>query len=66
MEGEIMDREINRMKKIDRIKVNYANDLFINSDTKSILPSINKCQISKTTLNKNLEEDKSFDFMTTE
>ena len=43
MENQIMDKEIDRMKKIDRIKVNYANDIFVNQDNNSILPSISRC-----------------------
>ena len=57
MENQLMDKEIDRMKKIDRIKVSYANDIFLNQDNNSILPSISRCQISKSTLNKNLAKD---------
>lgn len=57
MENQSMDKEIDRMKNIDRIKVSYANDIFLNKVNNSILPSISRCQISKSTLNKNLAKD---------
>jgi hypothetical protein len=43
IENKIMDKEIDRIKKIDRIKVNHANDIFFNQDKNVILPSISRC-----------------------
>ena len=36
MENQSMDKEIDRMKNIDRIKVSYANDIFLNKVNNSI------------------------------
>ena len=46
MDNALLNREIKRMHKIDRLKVSHAKDVFYNPDTGSVLPSLNTCHIS--------------------
>ena len=46
MDNALLNREINRMQEIDRLKVNHAKDVFYNPDTGSMLPSLDTCHAS--------------------
>ena len=46
MDNALLNREINRMQEIDRLKVNHAKDVFYNPDTGSVLPSLDTCHAS--------------------
>jgi hypothetical protein len=46
MDNEMLNREIQRMQEIDRLKVNHAKDVFYNPDSGSILPSLDTCHAS--------------------
>ena len=39
-ENKLLDREINRMQTIDRLKVQHARNSFFNPETQSLLPSL--------------------------
>lgn len=39
-EKKLLDREINRLNEIDRIKVAQARNSFYNPETKSLLPTL--------------------------
>ena len=45
-ENKVLERELQRMQQIDRIKVSHAMDAFYNPETKSMLPSLDTCQAS--------------------
>lgn len=46
MDNQILNKEIQRLQEIDRLKVSHANDVFYNPNTGSMLPSLDSCQIS--------------------
>ncbi len=46
MDNKILNKEIQRLQEIDRLKVSHANNIFYNPDTGSMLPSLDACQIS--------------------
>ena len=49
--------ELERMQKIDRIKVRHANDNFYNADIGTLLPSIDTAYASNSTPHQNLLQD---------
>lgn len=46
-EKKLLDREINRLNEIDRMKVAHARNSFFNPDTKSLLPTLDTMYASQ-------------------
>ena len=47
-EKNLLDREINRLSEIDRVKVAQARNSFYNPETKSLLPALDMMYASTT------------------